>query len=219
MKKQILFICFSLITTINAHVSELCKDKQNQNQNMPTSPKFDLANNNKQHITQQVTIIPAKNDPTDCTIFTGAQLYECMQSQTPENFKKNLMAFNHQKGKNFWLNINMQDYQEAILHIFKSEAEWKAYYNNLSPEYREQFPESLHVQRYFLKRIYINAYYSNIFSLIWSGQSCATTHDLEKFIDAYNAARLKRQISDSRHKQLLNEFDLILKHLFNKKFK
>lgn len=176
---------------------------------------LEVHNDNAHEIIQHIEINQHKKDPTDCTSFTGQELKDCMACQSSQNFRKNLMAFNDRMGRNFLLSLTLEEYFEALSNF--NENQWHEYYIHLSPEYTNQFPDTLNRQRAMLKRIFINAYYSNIFSYLWSGQNDLKTDDLEKFISDYNAARYHGEISEQTHMQLLFEFERYRQKLFEQK--
>ena len=144
--------------------------------------------NNAQDVDQKVIITRPKKDPTDCTQLHGKAFMECMECQSPENLKKNLMNCNDRMAHYYFLHVySIEEYHEVLQNF--TEKEWQLFYESRQPQARENFPKTLEEQRAMLKTLYIEAYFYNYLEYLWSGQSALKTDDLEKFIKDFNIRR------------------------------
>lgn len=202
MKKIALNLIICLIITISAQAQE--------------SPALNQAvnaiNNNDHSLQQTITINQQQKDPTNCSMLTGYALHECMACQSPENFRKNLTAFNDRMARNYFLQLNLHQYQEAISNF--TEEQWKLFLASRTPEFRNKFPDSIQYQRYVLKKIYVRNYYTNLFSFLWSGQRFDNVDDLEEVRADYNAAEYNGQLFEYQKQRLHEEFEIYKKQMF-----
>lgn len=202
MHRTILSITI-LLTTI-AHAENTTNSGLNQ--------ALNATNNNDHTLQQTITINPQNNDPANCTLLTGNALNHCMACQSPENFRKNLTAFNDRMARNYFLSLNLHQYQEAISNF--TEDQWKQFIATRSPEFRDKFPPSIYYQRYVLKKIYIRNYYTNVISFLWSGQRFDRVDDLEQVRADYNAADYCGELFEFQKRRLHEEFEIYKKQMF-----
>jgi len=217
-KKNTLYILLII------HIA-LCPDIPSQHKDSaphassPTHQAQPTHLDNAHTIGQQVIVTPPKKDPTDCSQLQGKEMMDCMACQSSENFKKNIMNFNDRMAANYFKQLGIEEYHEALLNF--TEIEWQTFYASRNPKNKDSFPKTLEEQKTMLKLIYLYAYYDNLANLhnaleyLWSGNTQFNRDSLEKLISDYHTRCLNGRISNSTLSSVEAQFYWNRKKIFN----
>lgn len=181
--------------------------------NLPTDQNSIDAVNNNQHSLHQTITINQQRDPQNCSLLTGKSLVDCMDCQSPESFRKNLMNFNDRMAQTYFLSLSLHQYQRVLSNF--NEKQWVDFLASRTQEGRKNFPRTLDHQRYILKKIYLRNYYTNVISFLWAWPNLDKTDDLEKVAADFDAADYNGLIFEYQKRQLNHEFEIYKKVLFN----
>lgn len=164
---------------------------------------------NSHIITQNVTVEQPTQDLTDCRQYNCPQkLRSCMQCQTAENYRNNLIAMDDRIARNYLLSLSFEEYEDMIRNF--TEAQWQEFYQSRRPEYRLLFPSSMHFHKRILKRTYQLTLYGllDFFNPFSDYMPSEDVSDLPKLRNKYIMKRHQNKISDADRQAFKKDFEI-----------